>query len=110
MSGSTNWSRRHSRRSTSPEGLVFAWEVLNHSHGRPRIAEITNQLGWSRRRLVERFRKTLGLPPKAVARVLRLDHTLELWKADPTTPWSDVAFAGDTLTSVISRSKSWSCP
>jgi AraC-like DNA-binding protein len=82
------------RRSTVPEGLVFAWEILDRSHGRLRIAEITTQLGWSRRRLVETFRRTVGLPPKAVARVLRFDHTLELWKANPTTPWSDVAFAG----------------
>lgn len=82
------------QRTVVPDGLVFAWNVLNRSHGRRRIAEITKQLGWSRRRLVETFRRTVGLPPKAVARVLRFDHTLELWKADPTTPWSDVAFAG----------------
>jgi AraC-like DNA-binding protein len=87
-------ARMLDRHSTVPEGLVFAWEVLNRSHGRLRIAEITRQLGWSRRRLVETFRRMVGLPPKAVARVLRFDHTLELWKADPKTPWSDVAFAG----------------
>ncbi len=76
-----------------PEGLAFAWESLVHSHGRLRISEITDHLGWSRRRLVEAFRRTVGVTPKALARVLRFDHALELWKADPTTSWTEVALA-----------------
>jgi hypothetical protein len=29
------------------------------------------KLEWSRRRLVERFREEIGLPPKAIARIVR---------------------------------------
>ena len=61
---------------------------------RIRIARLTDHLGWSRRRLVAEFRQAVGLPPKTVARVLRFDHALELWKADPTLPWTEVALAG----------------
>ena len=76
------------------EGLVFAWEALSRSHGRLQIAKITEQLGWSRRRLVEAFRSAVGFAPKTTARILRFDHTLELWKADPTLSWAELALAG----------------
>jgi AraC-like DNA-binding protein len=72
-------------------GLEFAWDALSNSHGRVRISEITGQLGWSRRRLVEEFRNAVGLAPKTTARIMRFDHALELWKADPTQPWTEVA-------------------
>jgi AraC-like DNA-binding protein len=76
-----------------PEGLAFTWDALFRSRGRIRIAAISDELGWSRRRLVESFRSAIGLTPKTTARVLRFDHALELWKANPSLPWADVALA-----------------
>jgi AraC-like DNA-binding protein len=66
--------------------------MLASSHGRVQIREISGELGWSRRRLVETFRQSVGLTPKTLARVLRFDHALSLWKADPQLPWADLAF------------------
>jgi len=97
-------ARMLGRQSPRSESLAFAWSALDRSRGRIRIAEIGDQLGWSRRRLVETFRRALGLPPKAVARIMRFDHALAIWKADPTTPWIEVAqTAGYTDQAHLSR-------
>jgi AraC-like DNA-binding protein len=36
-----------------------------------RIGDLAEEIGWGRSRLVDRFRREVGLPPKTVARVLR---------------------------------------
>lgn len=69
-----------------------AWRLLEASHGGMRIGEIASHLGWSRKRLVARFREQIGHPPKTIARVLRFDRAMALLKATPDVRWSDVAF------------------
>ncbi|MCI4061687.1 helix-turn-helix domain-containing protein [Micromonospora sp. R77] len=51
--------------------LVAAWRLLAGSGGRIGVAEVVEEVGWSRRHLAVRFRRELGLPPKVVARLLR---------------------------------------
>ena len=46
------------------------------SGGRVRVRALAADLGWSPRRLIERFRDHVGLPPKAAARVIRLDRAV----------------------------------
>ena len=58
--------------------VAWAYETLRATHGRVRIARIAEQLGWSRKRLVAGFREHVGLPPKAVARVLRFARAVDL--------------------------------
>ena len=75
-------------RDVSPE-VVWAWKRLRDTHGRVRVAALNQELGWSRKRLVARFREQLGLPPKAVARLLRFEHARGL---AGTMSWGDLAF------------------
>ncbi|MCX5196988.1 helix-turn-helix domain-containing protein [Streptomyces sp. NBC_00249] len=42
------------------------------------LARATAETGWSARHLRARFREQVGLPPKAVARIFRLQHALRL--------------------------------
>jgi AraC-like DNA-binding protein len=56
--------------------INWAWHQLNDSHGMLPIAEITNALGWTRKRLVRTFRNHIGVPPKMLARILRFRHAL----------------------------------
>jgi AraC-like DNA-binding protein len=60
----------------APRELDWAWRQLVHSGGRIRVRELATHLGWSPRRLIERFRDHVGLPPKAAARVIRLDRAV----------------------------------
>jgi len=72
----------------SPE-IAWAWGRLRASHGRVAVGELAAELGWSRKRIVARFRDEIGLPPKAVARLLRFEHAREL---AGTMPWGELAF------------------
>ena len=60
----------------TPRELDWAWRELVRSGGRVRVRALATDLGWSPRRLIERFRDHVGLPPKAAARVIRLDRAV----------------------------------
>ncbi|MGH2617090.1 MAG: helix-turn-helix domain-containing protein, partial [Thermomicrobiales bacterium] len=61
----------------SPE-VVWAWRQLARSGGRISIAMLAEELGWSPKRLIARFREQVGLPPKQVARLLRFQRATHL--------------------------------
>ena len=69
--------------------VAWAWRRLRETQGRIAIGELVAELGWSRKRIVARFRDEIGLPPKAVARLLRFEHAREL---AGTMPWGELAF------------------
>jgi AraC-like DNA-binding protein len=60
-------------RPTSPE-LAEAWRVTAAAGGRVPVAALARHLGWSDRRLRERFRAELGLSPQQAGRVVRFDR------------------------------------
>jgi AraC-like DNA-binding protein len=65
----------------APSELEWAWRRLVQSGGRVRVRSLATDLGWSPRRLIERFRDHVGLPPKAAARVIRLDRAVSALRA-----------------------------
>lgn len=71
-------------------GVAYAWDRLRASHGTTRIGVLATELGWTRKRMTERFREQVGLTPKAAARLLRFDHARSL---AGTMDWSELAFA-----------------
>ena len=58
---------------------------LAASHGQARVEALMDETGWSRRHVTERFRRQLGLSPKAYARLLRFEHATSLLSR-PATP------------------------
>ena len=50
-----------------PTATAWAWRQLQASGGRTSVSSLGEKLGWSRKRLVARFRDEVGLPPKAAA-------------------------------------------
>ena len=53
-----------------------AWlrRQLLATNGRARVEPLMDETGWSRRRVTERFRRQLGVSPKAYARLVRFEH------------------------------------
>ena len=76
-------------RQPSP-GIVWAWRRLCATHGRVPVGNLAQELGWSRKRIAARFREEVGLPPKAVARLLRFERAREL---AGRLPWAEVGRA-----------------
>ena len=72
--------------------LFWAWRRLRSSGGRTSVGGLARELGWSHRRLIARFREQIGMPPKAVARVLRFDRVSNLLRASEAPSLAEVAF------------------
>jgi AraC-like DNA-binding protein len=77
----------------APEVLWLRRELVT-SQGRARVEPLMDETGWSRRHVTERFRRQLGITPKAYARLLRFEHATDLLGEDrPGRSLADVAMA-----------------
>ena len=61
-----------------PPGVLDAWERLRRVCGNLPINELARELGWSNKHLIAQFREHIGLPPKALARILRFERAAQL--------------------------------
>ncbi|MBW3634622.1 MAG: helix-turn-helix domain-containing protein [Chloroflexi bacterium] len=73
----------------SPD-VIWAWRQLVASGGRVPIATL-EELVWSPKRLIARFREQIGLPPKQAARLLRFQRATTLIAAAGSPDWGAVA-------------------
>jgi AraC-like DNA-binding protein len=78
--------------STPPEAIAWAWRHLVQTGGKARIGFLVEQIGWSEKTLVSKFREELGLAPKALARVLRFAHALRALTGPDCPRLTDVAY------------------
>ena len=60
----------------APE-LEWAWQRLLRSGGAAPVGELAAELGWSRRHFTTSFREHVGLPPKALGRIVRFERAVE---------------------------------
>ena len=58
--------------------VAHAWRRLAGARGRVPVAELAAETGWSRRHLLTRFHRQVGLPPTVAGRVLRFRHACTL--------------------------------
>lgn len=58
--------------------VVWAWNQLVGSHGQVPVGVLADEIGWSRRHFVDRFRRQVGLAPKPAGRVLRFERAVAL--------------------------------
>jgi AraC-like DNA-binding protein len=78
-------------REHSPE-VAWAWQRLCATHGRARVRALADELGWSHRRLIARFREQIGMPPKTIGRILRFDRAAALLRGVEVPGLAEVAF------------------
>ena len=67
--------------STGPEPapeVAWTYRRLAAADGRLAIGPLADEVGWSRRHLAARWRRDVGMGPKAVARVLRFERAMRL--------------------------------
>ncbi|MEV4426657.1 helix-turn-helix domain-containing protein [Streptomyces sp. R-07] len=58
--------------------VLEAWRLLDRTAGSLPIGELAARTGWSLRHLENRFREQVGLSPKRLSRVLRLNRAIRL--------------------------------
>jgi AraC-like DNA-binding protein len=69
--------RRVAEAPRAPREIEWSWQRLLRTDGAVPVAELAEEVGWSRRHLAARFREHVGLPPKALARILRFERAAE---------------------------------
>lgn len=73
-------------------GIEWAWRRLETTAGAVPIGTLGAKLGWSRKRLVARFREDIGLTPKTAARVLRFEALVKRLRAGQhRASWAELA-------------------
>jgi AraC-like DNA-binding protein len=65
----------------APPELEWAWRRLEATAGAVPIGALAAEVGWSRRHFTSAFARELGMPPKALARLLRFERALERLRA-----------------------------
>jgi AraC-like DNA-binding protein len=73
-------------------GVAWAWRRLVETDGRIAIGDLARELGWSRKRIVARFREEIGLSPKAAARILRFERARRCAERSQRPDWAEIAF------------------
>lgn len=63
--------------------VAEAWRRLGERAGRLRVGDLAAELGWSRRRLSDRFGAEIGLSPKQSARIFRFTRAQALARRHP---------------------------
>ena len=76
-----------------PAGVRCAWHRLVASRGRSSIASIVQEVGWSQRHFIARFKHEIGVSPKVFARMLRFGRVVRAIRADPSADLADLAIA-----------------
>ena len=74
----------------SPE-VGWAWERLVSSGGSVPIGRIAEEVGWSHRHLIVRFRQQVGLRPKTTARLVRFDGVWRYLDKSGPVDWGRAA-------------------
>ncbi|MGW1198386.1 helix-turn-helix domain-containing protein [Streptomyces sp. NPDC002536] len=73
-----------------PPQVHQAWRRLTGTAAGP-ISVLADEVGWSRQHLNVRFRQEVGLSPKTVARITRLQRVMSLMRRTRPPSWAEAA-------------------
>jgi AraC-like DNA-binding protein len=71
--------------------VAFALQALSSAPHAPSVGEVTDAIGMSQRRFLERFRNEVGMAPKLFARVQRFQSVVQSVHDRAEVDWADVA-------------------
>jgi len=80
---------RRANHRPSPE-IAFAYRRLAHTAGGVRMAALAEEIGWSRKHFIGRFRSELGVAPKSLARMMRFHQACRLARAGRARDWAGI--------------------
>lgn len=71
--------------------VQWAWRQLVRHGGTPRVAQLAEQVGWSRRHFSQRFADTVGISPKQAARLVRFERSTARLRSGAVTSLAGLA-------------------
>lgn len=80
--------RRVADAPTPTREIAWAWSRIRRSGGTVAISDLSDELGWSRKRLIAAFCDQVGVAPKTAARIVRFGRARELLSAGRS--WPDI--------------------
>jgi AraC-like DNA-binding protein len=84
-------TRLSDQRATAPE-VEYALARLKATCGAVSVETLAAEVGWSRRHLGARFREAVGVSPKALGRLIRVEHAAQ--RVRDGDALADIAYAG----------------
>jgi AraC-like DNA-binding protein len=80
---------------SKPNALPYIPKAINkimNSGGSVSVGELTDEFGVSERQMERKFLERVGLTPKLLARIARINHVFKLLKMYPQFSWLDVIY------------------
>ncbi len=74
-----------------PADVAWAWRRLVRTGGNLPVGELAREVGWSRRRFGEHFRREIGLPPKVAGRLIRFERVCSMLRSERRPSLADAA-------------------
>jgi AraC-like DNA-binding protein len=71
--------------------IAWAWHQLQLRDGNRPIGLLAKELGWSPKRLIAEFRQEIGLPPRALARIIRFNRVIRWLDGRDEVRWAALA-------------------
>jgi AraC-like DNA-binding protein len=72
-------------------GMAWAWQQLKATGGLVDAGSLAAHIGCSHKHLITRFRRELGLPPKALARIIRFSRVTKMLGRNHVNHWARIA-------------------
>jgi AraC-like DNA-binding protein len=72
-------------------GIAWSLSRIVACGGAAVIGDLADELGWSHRRLIARYRDAVGVPPKLVARIVRFERLTAQVAREPGIDWAAAA-------------------
>ncbi len=86
------WLLTFSLTAKPKDKVAIAADKIRASNGALEIAPLAKEAGCSDRHFQRIFTRQVGIPPKAYARLCRLDHAIYMHEQFPTLGWSEIAY------------------
>lgn len=87
------WSERDGKSRVVPPAVAHALRTFHATPGIMTIANVSREVGWSRRWLTQSFAESVGMAPKRYCRLLRFQHVVRQVGAGRRIDWAELAIA-----------------